>query len=71
MQAAINELDTEKFGSASILRSYLASTITYNNNAGLANTALSVTVAAGGIYDIELVVHSTSVVKALNMDFTG
>jgi len=56
---------------ASLLRSYLATTVTYNANAVLADTPLSVTVAAGGIYAIELVVHSTSVVKALNMDFAG
>lgn len=55
----------------SLLRSYLASTVTYNNTDTLANTPLSVTVAAGGIYAIELVVHSTSAVKALNMDFGG
>lgn len=56
---------------ADILRSYLATTITYNNVDTLANTALSVTVAASGIYDINLVVHSTSAVKALQMDFAG
>lgn len=54
-----------------ILRSYLAETVTYNDDATLGDTALSVTVAAGGIYDISLVVHSTSAVKALNMDFAG
>ena len=53
------------------LVSYLATTVTYNANATLADTPLSVTVAAGGIYAIELVVHSTSAVKALNMDFGG
>lgn len=53
------------------LTSYLATTVTYNANAVLADTALSVTVAAGGIYAIELVVHSTSAVKALLMDFGG
>ena len=53
------------------LYSYLAAAVTYNANAVLADTALSVTVAAGGIYAIELVVHSTSAVKALNMDFGG
>lgn len=60
-----------KLASASVLRSYLDETVTYNANATLANTPLSVTVAAGGIYAIELVVHSTSAVKALNMDFGG
>ncbi len=53
------------------LYSYLATTVTYNANAVLANTPLSVTVAAGGIYAIELVVHSTSAAKALLMDFGG
>ncbi len=57
--------------STSLLRSYLATTVTYNANAVLANTPLSVTVAAGGIYAIELVVHSTSAVTALQMDFGG
>lgn len=55
----------------SLLRSYLATTVTYNANAVLANTPLSVTVAAGGIYAIELVVHSTSAVSKVNMDFGG
>lgn len=53
------------------LSSYLASTVTYNNVDTLADTALSVTVASGGIYDIELVVHSTSVVQPLKLDFAG
>ncbi len=57
--------------STSLLRSYLATTVTYNANAVLANTPLSVTVAAGGIYAIELVVHSTSAVTALQVDFGG
>lgn len=60
-----------KLASASILRSYLASTVTYNNVDVLANTALSVTVAAGGIYEIELNIYSTSAVNPLKMDFGG
>lgn len=36
-----------------VLRSYLASTVTYNNNATLADTALSVPVEAGAKYAIE------------------
>ena len=60
-----------KLASASVLRSYLATTVTYNNTDTLANTALSVTVVAGGIYDIDVVVNSTSAVYALNMDFAG
>lgn len=54
-----------------ILRSYLATTVTYNNDDTLADTALSVTVAAGGTYDVELVVQSTSAVKGLALDFAG
>jgi hypothetical protein len=55
-----------------ILRSYLASTVTYNNTAALADTALSVTVVAGGIYDIELTVHTTSgAATSLMTDFAG
>lgn len=53
------------------LVSYLATTVTYNANAVLANTALSVTVAAGGIYAIELVIQNTSAVSGLNLDFSG
>ena len=60
-----------KADAAKFLTSYLATTVTYNANATLANTPLSVTVAAGGIYDISLVVHSTNAVKALAMDFAG
>ena len=54
-----------------ILRSYLATTVTYNADDTLGDTALSVTVAAGGIYDISLVVHSTSAVQGLLMEFGG
>jgi len=56
---------------ADLLRSYLATTVTYNNVDTLADTALSVTVVAGGIYDIELMVHSDSANIALNLDFGG
>lgn len=59
-------------GSASdALKSYLANTVTYNNVDAVANTALSVTVEAGGIYDIDLVVHSTNTVVSLRLDFGG
>lgn len=51
--------------------SYLDTTITYNNTATLADTALSVTVVTGGKYRIELIVHSTSAVTNLKMDFAG
>jgi hypothetical protein len=54
-----------------LLKSYLASTVTYNNTSTLANTALSVTVAASGIYDIELTVHSTGAVQPLKLDWGG
>lgn len=56
---------------ADILRSYLATTITYNNVDTLANTALSVTVAASGIYAVELVVATDNAVKALTVDLAG
>lgn len=58
-------------GTDEVLRSYLASTVTYNNTAALADTALSVNVAASGIYQVELVVHSTNVSSGLNLDFAG
>lgn len=53
------------------ITSYLASTVTYNNDNTLGDTALSVTVVASGIYAIDLVVQSTSAVKALQLDFGG
>lgn len=54
------------------LVSYLASTVTYNNAAALADTALSVNVAASGIYEIELTAHQgAGVSRGLNMDFGG
>ncbi len=58
-------------GNGNVLTSYLAATVTYNNVAVLADSPLSVSVAASGIYDIELTVHSTEVGKALNLDFGG
>jgi hypothetical protein len=54
-----------------ILRSYLASDVVYNNVGTLANTALSVTVAASTKYGIDLIVHQTSVGVELLMDFGG
>lgn len=54
-----------------ILRSYLASTVTYNNTATLTNTPLSVSVVAGGVYQVSLVVHETNVARTLNLDFAG
>lgn len=54
------------------LLSHLDEDITYNNTATLTNTPLSVTVEAGGIYDIELIVHSTSGAgTSLKFDFGG
>jgi len=67
------DLDTAlglKFPSASILRSYLAADVTYNNVDVLANTALSVTVAASGIYEIELNLYcTTAAVTGFTLDF--
>lgn len=60
-----------KLDAASVLRSYLASTVTYNNTASLADTALSVTVAASGLYAINLVLHTTSFAQQLKLDFAG
>lgn len=60
-----------KLASASVLRSYLAATVTYNNVDVLADTALSVTVAAGGIYVIEATLFVTSAAVGLKVDFGG
>jgi hypothetical protein len=69
--ATQTQLDA-KLPSASVLRSYLAADVTYNNVDTLAATDLSVSVAASGIYAIELVVHSASGVgTTLKMDFGG
>lgn len=54
-----------------LLKSYLATTVTYNNVDVLANTALSVTVASSGIYNIDVTVHAANAVSGLNMDFGG
>lgn len=68
----INGVAISSTNSPTVLRSYLASTVTYNNVAVLADTALSVTVAASGIYDIELTIHTTSGVGPnLNVDLSG
>lgn len=57
---------------ATPLTSYLASTVTYNNVDVLANTALSVTVAAATKYAINLLIHSSSAVAVgLQLDFGG
>ena len=54
-----------------VLRSYLASTVTYNNNATLADTALSVPVEAGAKYAIEAFLPNASVAKGVKFDFGG
>ena len=56
---------------ARVQRSYLESTITYNNVDTLADTALVGNVMSGGLYKIELNLHSTSVGTGLVMDFGG
>lgn len=53
------------------LKSYLATTITYNDVAVLADTALSVTVEAATKYDIEVKVYTVAAVYRLNLDFGG
>jgi hypothetical protein len=69
--AVTNSTGSITIGTNSSLRSYLATTVTYNNTATLASTALSTTVEASGIYDIELTVHSDSSVNSLALDFGG
>lgn len=51
--------------------SYLASTVTYNNTAAMADTALSVDVTTGTKYAIDLNLWSNSAVRALTLDFAG
>jgi len=53
------------------LKSYLAADVVYNNTVTLANTALSVTVAAGGIYDIEFAGYTAFTAKTLKFDLAG
>lgn len=67
----INGVAISSTNSPSILRSYLATTVTYNNTAALADTALSVTVAPGGIYAIEATLFVTSAAVGLKVDFGG
>ncbi len=57
--------------SSQVLFSYLAETVTYNDTAALADTPLSVTVAAGGIYAIEAYVYTANVANPLTVDFGG
>lgn len=59
-------------GVTSILKGYVASDVTYNDTAALAAVAgMSVDVEAGGIYDIDVAVQSTSAVNPLVIDFGG
>ncbi len=51
--------------------SYLATTVTYNNTAAMADTALSVNVTTGVNYAIDLNLWSNSAVRALTLDFGG
>lgn len=53
------------------LRAYLSSAATYNNTAALANTGLSVTVAASGVYDVDVAVFSTFNGQGPQFDFNG
>jgi len=55
----------------SILRDVLTSIATYNNNATLANTALSVSVEAGATYIINMVLHIDSAARDIKVDFGG
>lgn len=64
-------LATALAAKATILTSYLANNITYNNTAALANTTLSVTVEAATKYEIELKVYTDNAAKAVNVDFGG
>ncbi len=68
LQAALNA----KLNATSILRSYLATTVTYNDVDVLADSPLTVTVQASAIYAIELVVQGGgNSARSLNMDFGG
>ena len=57
--------------SADLLRTYLASDVTYNNTAAMANTAMSVTVASSGVYAVDVIIYTTNVATALAVDFGG
>lgn len=63
--------DTFYFPSLSVLRSYLAATVTFNDDDTLGDTALSVGVAADGIYTIEAVLFTDSATRDIQLDFAG
>lgn len=54
-----------------VLRSYLASTVTYTSDDTLGDTALSVTVASGGIYKVELQVLADIGAGGIRCDIGG
>lgn len=54
-----------------LLRSYLSADVTYNNTATLADTALSVTVAASGVYAIDLSIYLPAITMYPKLDFSG
>lgn len=56
---------------ARVQRSYLETTITYNADATLGDTALVGNVMSGGLYKVELNLLSTSVSRNLQLNFAG
>lgn len=54
-----------------VLRSYLASTVTYTSDDTLGDTALSVTVASSGIYKVELQILADIGAGGLRCDIGG
>jgi len=54
-----------------VLRSYLASTVTYTSDDTLGDTALSVTVASSGIYKVELQVLADIGAGGIRCDIGG
>lgn len=56
---------------ARVQRSYLETTITYNTDATLGDTALVGNVMTGGLYKVELNLLSTSAVECLKLNFAG
>jgi len=54
-----------------IIRDYQAADIVYNNNSTLADTDISVSVEAGGIYEIRLFIFTTSAVASIKCAFAG
>lgn len=56
---------------ARVQRSYLETTITYNTDATLGDTALVGNVMSGGLYKVELNLLSTSATECLQLNFGG